>query len=165
MNWEAVGAVADSIGAAGVIISLIYLAVQIRSQVQDNRITSQNDIAQQLNSTYGDIASDSELAAIFDRGIHNFESLEHVELIRFSMYMNRWFRIIEVLLTQYQRGRVEESFWSGIDVGMRELCKYPGVQTWWKNRQKIFSEAMRKYVESVTSSEDPPRFFEYKWSR
>jgi hypothetical protein len=30
MNWDAIGAVAELLGAAGVIVSLGYLAIQIR---------------------------------------------------------------------------------------------------------------------------------------
>jgi hypothetical protein len=30
MNWDAVGAIAEVVGAAGVLITLVYLAVQIR---------------------------------------------------------------------------------------------------------------------------------------
>jgi hypothetical protein len=30
MNWEAIGAVGELLGAAGVIITLTYLAIQIR---------------------------------------------------------------------------------------------------------------------------------------
>jgi hypothetical protein len=30
MNWEAVGAIAELLGAIGVIASLVYLAIQIR---------------------------------------------------------------------------------------------------------------------------------------
>jgi hypothetical protein len=34
MNWDAIGATAESIAALGVITSLIYLAVQIRSSTR-----------------------------------------------------------------------------------------------------------------------------------
>ncbi len=34
MNWDAVGAVAELAGAGGVILSLVYLAVQIRQNTK-----------------------------------------------------------------------------------------------------------------------------------
>ena len=44
MNWDAIGAIAESLGALAVIISLIYLAaqvrqtrVQLRAQAEDSR--------------------------------------------------------------------------------------------------------------------------------
>ncbi len=40
MNWEAIGAIGEVLGAAGVIITLAYLAVQIR---QNSRPLSANN--------------------------------------------------------------------------------------------------------------------------
>ena len=34
MNWEAIGAIAEAVGAAGVIASLVYLGTQIRSNTR-----------------------------------------------------------------------------------------------------------------------------------
>ena len=30
MNWDALGAVAEALGAAGVVVTLVYLSVQVR---------------------------------------------------------------------------------------------------------------------------------------
>ena len=45
MNWEAVGALAELIGAAGVILSLIYLATQVRQSNQESRASMIHAIA------------------------------------------------------------------------------------------------------------------------
>ena len=34
MNWEAIGAIAESVGAIGVIVTLVYLASQLRSNTK-----------------------------------------------------------------------------------------------------------------------------------
>ena len=44
MNWDAIGAIGEVVGAVGVIITLIYLAAQIRQ----NSKTTQADIRQSL---------------------------------------------------------------------------------------------------------------------
>ena len=36
MNWEAIGAIGEVIGAAAVVITLVYLAIQIRQSNQTN---------------------------------------------------------------------------------------------------------------------------------
>ena len=38
MNWDAVGAIAESLGAAGVIISLGYLGVQIKAARASDKV-------------------------------------------------------------------------------------------------------------------------------
>jgi len=49
MNWNAIGAIADTIGAFGVIGSLIYLAIQIRSNTRQLRFDATQSIAESLD--------------------------------------------------------------------------------------------------------------------
>ena len=42
MNWEAIGAVGELVAALGVIISLIYLGVQIRHSAQQTQINTKS---------------------------------------------------------------------------------------------------------------------------
>ena len=53
MNWDAVGSVAETIGALGVILSLIYLANQIRNQNRQARLDSINELTRQRNECSG----------------------------------------------------------------------------------------------------------------
>ncbi len=42
MNWEMISAVGQMLGAVGVIISIIYLAAQIRNQNKESRRAAMN---------------------------------------------------------------------------------------------------------------------------
>ena len=48
MNWEAIGAVGEVAGAAGVIASLIYLAVQIRQNTRSVEAATYQSVAESL---------------------------------------------------------------------------------------------------------------------
>jgi len=52
MNW-------DAIGALGVIISLIYLATQIRNQNNESRLTAINSMTAQWNAFMADMATNA----------------------------------------------------------------------------------------------------------
>ena len=62
MNWEAVGAVAELLAALGVIVSLVYLAVQIRQNTRAVRSASYHQAAEQTWSAALAIAQDESLA-------------------------------------------------------------------------------------------------------
>ncbi len=160
MNWDAIGAIGDAIAATGVIISLIYLAVQIRRQTLDNRIAVQVEATNELNSAYGALANDRELASNFYRGIRDLDSLDAVEQVQFGFYITRFFRCVESLVAQQVRGRVEDSFWTGVEEGMAEICKYPGVKIWWKSREHVYSSDMRKFISPMTRTQEQPSFYE-----
>jgi heme/copper-type cytochrome/quinol oxidase subunit 1 len=42
MNWEMISAVGQMLGAVGVIISIVYLAAQIRNQNKESRRSAMN---------------------------------------------------------------------------------------------------------------------------
>jgi|GEM_PF-6462052 hypothetical protein len=46
MNWEAIGALGEIIGAGAVVVSLIYLAVQIRGQSSEARTAGMHAVSQ-----------------------------------------------------------------------------------------------------------------------
>ena len=49
MNWEAISAVGQIVGAAGVIISVIYLAQQVRSNARQTRPASMRSMSDAFN--------------------------------------------------------------------------------------------------------------------
>ena len=49
MNWNAIGAVAELVGASGVIASLLYLAVQIRQSTKQSIAEQVPEKIRQIN--------------------------------------------------------------------------------------------------------------------
>jgi len=84
MNWDAIGAIGEIAGAIGVIVSLIYLASQIRNQNTESRLTAINNMTSQWNAFMGDLATNTELARIWDKGLQNFNALDSTERVQFS---------------------------------------------------------------------------------
>jgi hypothetical protein len=84
MNWEAVGAIGESLGAFAVLITLIYLAIQIRyvrGQVESNTL---EHIVSSLNDFAGRIAESDDLADIVIRGNRSYSSLTDAEKYRYD---------------------------------------------------------------------------------
>ena len=48
MNWDAIGAVGEIIGAVGVIASVMYLALQIKKQTRESQMAAMRDLSHQL---------------------------------------------------------------------------------------------------------------------
>ena len=64
MNWEAIGASAEAIAAIGVVVTLAYLAVQIRAHTRATRVSSFQSNTDSLNQVNLMIAENRELAAM-----------------------------------------------------------------------------------------------------
>ena len=83
MNWDAIGAAGEIIGAAAVVVSLLYLAVQMR---QSNRLVARAAEKEILavRADYNKfVASDPKLNELFWKGIDTPELLNEAERQRF----------------------------------------------------------------------------------
>jgi hypothetical protein len=89
VNWEAISAIGQMVGAIAVVISLIYLAREIRRNARLARQSSVNT----LNGWLGQIAQHPHLAQLFDRGVHDLKSLEGADRMSFEALMLQWFHI------------------------------------------------------------------------
>lgn len=68
MNWEAVGAVAESTGAVAVIVTLIYLSLQMRQNSRLLKASLATSTRESTNQITGLLASDREALRVFTPG-------------------------------------------------------------------------------------------------
>ena len=64
MNWEAVGAVGELIGAIGLFVSIFYLAVQVNQQNEITRAQFGFSLSQRLYDRFFKTAQDPKLSLI-----------------------------------------------------------------------------------------------------
>ena len=95
VNWEAVSAIGQVVGAVAVVISLIYLANEVRGNSRATRLESMRSLSDAINQFFRTVAQDAELADFFYRGMRDFEANKAGSLLRFSALMDYLFRIYE----------------------------------------------------------------------
>ena len=111
MNWEAVGAMAELAGAIGVILSLIYLALQIRQNtrsLQGSTFQSMHDSAVQRLLA---VADNDNLADRYLKGMQDPSSLHGREQLHFDQFLQAMLRGFENYYYQYRKGLLEEDLW------------------------------------------------------
>ena len=155
MNWEAISAIGQIVGALAVVISLIYLANGVRSSVRATRVVSMDNINRWLR----EVAEHPHLAELYYRGIHDFESLQNGDLVGFSMLMDQIFYIYQEMYYQQLEGHLDPLLWGMTEVPMRDINGYPGVQAWWRSRSHWFLEDFAKHINRIQQSAKAPRLF------
>ncbi len=65
LNWDAIGAIAEMFGAAGVIPSLIYLASQVRQSTRQSFAASYQSRAESSGHIFGELSMSNGLPEIF----------------------------------------------------------------------------------------------------
>jgi hypothetical protein len=159
VNWEAIGAIGQVVGAVAVVISLIYLAREVRRNTGATHLTAMRSMHDAYNHWIQLLAQYPDLNDLYNRGIHDFESLEGNDRGRFFVLMNGEFRNFEEIYHLKAKGHLEEDVWHGWEAAMRDTNGYPGVQAWWRLRSHRFSEGFVKFVDQLQQTAKPPSGF------
>ena len=64
MNWEAIGAVGELLGALVVIVTLLYLAQQVSQSVKVSKTAAAREIQQKYADLYTLIVTDTEMRSL-----------------------------------------------------------------------------------------------------
>jgi hypothetical protein len=86
LNWEALGAIAELLGAIGVIVTLIYLSVQIRQNNNHLGGAATTAVFEYQRTLTEMLSADTELYKIALRGNEDLASLDSWEQQRFTLW-------------------------------------------------------------------------------
>lgn len=160
MNWEALGAIGETIGAVGVIVSLMYLALQIRSQNTESRSAAITEWTNQWNDWTGSFANNPQLSNLWIKGSADYAALEAGERVQYAAHCGRLFRIAEGLFDQHSQGRLDEKAWRGLAGTIEDICLLPGVKVWWPTRRHWYNEDFIAFVEPQIASAERQRLYD-----
>jgi hypothetical protein len=146
MNWEAIGAIGEILGAIGVIVTLGYLAVQIRQNTRSLRAAAQQSFVEVNASFAGLLLNNDGMARVYRLGINDQSQPSEDELVQFDMLMVTFFRDAQNLLLQ--QGTMDHEMWEGTMRNVLWHMRQPGVLDWWKTRKRMFSSRFCEYLEA-----------------
>ena len=145
MNWDAIGAVGEIVGAAAVVATLGYLAVQTR---QSNNLARSNAVLQlqaENRAHRNSLAHDKDLSEIVMKGIRG-EELSDVELFRFTARSDSSLSFFESVYLQFEAGIIAKEDFSRYEPIIRQVAKMArdrGIE------RRATSPGFQTYVEGL----------------
>jgi len=153
MSWQVATAISEILAAVAVVISVVYLAIQIRRNTTATHSQTHYLTTTALSETAATIASSAELSRVYRLGLSSPDELDEDEYFRFALIGTSQFRTFENLYFQYRAGLVNTGFWAGHRENILWFYHRPGMQIWWKEKRLGFSEGFREFLESSTATE------------
>ena len=155
MNWEAIGAVGEILGALAVLLSLLYLAVQIRQNTASIKSSTFQNAISSISQVSLGIATDDDSSRIAQATFEGeIGDLTERDRFRVGLLLTGLFRNYENFWFQYESGVMEEHVWRGVRSAMLGYYRLPNVQNWWNQRSSIFSP---KFVEFLATLDEMER--------
>ena len=152
------GALGEFVGGIAVIVTLIYLALQIRRHKQAIVSAAVSASVQEFNHLAAMLAADPELAEVMERGHAQPESLNDIEQRQYTWmsrcFVNCYFNIHR----QYLDGSCPEELWQDLAKELKWQLGTPGGQIW-RNLNTSIYLALYRYIDEMPDLDRKPAEF------
>jgi hypothetical protein len=146
MNWEALGAIGELIGAIAVVVTLIYLAGQLKQNTRAMQSGTRETFLNGLQTVNGYALQNSD---VLHRGLFQREELSGEEFTRFLTIVHAALNAYEALYSEYLAGHVDEAFWESKARQIQFTITGPSGRKAWFDYTYLFDERFVTYVNEV----------------
>jgi hypothetical protein len=154
MNWEAIGAVGEVLGAIGVIASLFYLGIQIRRNSASVEASTSQAVSDATQARLLVAAQSPELADALAGILRGDTDLSDSQLNQLGFFSRATFRGIQNSFFQHRSGMISDEAWQGYESLLRIHLRAGVVHDWWLVEGITYDKAFRDHVERI-AAEDP----------
>ena len=139
----------EVVGAVVVILSLIYLAIQVRQNTQAQQTENYSRALDRLAAMQSRLSQDGEISLIFSKAVLDTSKLTPQERMRFTWSMYEAFGAFEFMFHASRTDAIPDEVWTRWSSGVAWWLSFPGVQAWWQARPIPFTESFTAFVESL----------------
>lgn len=145
MEWGALG---EIIGAIAVVVTLIYLARQIRLNTQSLRAAAKHNATRAQLDYFDTLLHDPELRRTYRRGLKDFQELDAESRDVFGMLMYKSFFTFSEAYYQYRHAHFDEAQWLESREAIDWHLARSGARAWWHDpRRRRFPDDFTRMVE------------------
>ena len=147
MELQTLANVGEFLGGLGVIVSLIYLAVQIRGNTSSQQSETYARSLERMAYMQEFMAKDHALTKMFNEGLIDPSQLTLTQKIQFAWVLTEMFGNLEFMFFQSEQRNIPAELWDRWEETMKWWLTFPGVVAWWKGKPTPFTPAFMSCVE------------------
>jgi hypothetical protein len=150
---ENLGNIGEFVGSLAVLITLVYLAKQIRQNTESLGLASELELSAQVVAWHRSVTQDPDLCRIWDTAVDP-DAMSEEDNRRFRWLVAELFFLYEGHYEFYAKGHVSEKSWQPKMAALLGILQNPIAADWWDKRQAPLTEEFREYLESLRGSTD-----------
>jgi len=149
MNWNAIDAISSAIGAAGVIVTIVYLAYQIRHNTQSIEGQTEQALMTLEKEVYSMIV---EYASVYRRGTSDMSDLDADEALQFEFIVAAEMSLVYSAFVQHRRKLISDEVWIAYVNGVQVQLENQGYNQAWANLRNGYP---RNFVAVIGEIKNP----------
>jgi hypothetical protein len=148
MTWEAIGALGELLGGLVVLVSLVFLAIQVRRHTQALQVSSSED-SNRAFGAYTALFTQPGIARIYRVGLASPEELDQDELITSNAILTMLFNFLAH--NHSLRAQHIEAFSSeeGLKSATLYVLRQPGGQAWWRRFRVSYGRGFIEFIDGL----------------
>jgi len=151
MTIEQLGNIGEFVAAIATVITLVYLAFQLRQNTRALKATAFQGVVSEMGKNVEPLMNSAEMAEIIVKSTAEPESLTPVERLRLKALYVSTYRRLESVYVQYTLGTMEQEHKRGFEESMIPLLQSPFGKQWWNEAKISFYEPYVRHIDEEIS--------------
>ena len=146
---QLLGNYGEFVGAIAVVVTLAYLAVQVRQNTTGMQASSYQQWVSIHTQVFGEFM-DKDFSKMVFAGCEDARNLDEGSYQQFMAYFRQYMHMQQAQYFLYRQGIIEEPIWKSNLEDIVGVYRFPGVQQWWNagGRSGFTPEFVRLVEES-----------------
>ena len=150
MNWNVAVAVAEIVGAIAVVVTLLYVARELRQNSRSLEVTALRDTTSNWHAWSNMLATSSDLAEIVARGNRDPAELSEGDALRYGAFVQSFFDNVESYRALVVEHKIEKNL-EVLESIVRRRVAENGIRAWWKDNVDDYDEGFVAWVDGIIS--------------
>jgi len=163
MDLQTFADLGEFFGGIAVIVSLVYLALQVRQNTLSLRTENYSRTLDRIAAIQSQLSRDGEFSRLLARGVADASALTPRERIQFTWILYETFGAFEFMFHAAQTRALPDEVWERWSATVAWWLSFPGAQVWWQHRPAPFSASFTAYVEEILRNNPTDRAAVARW--
>ncbi len=161
MTIQDLGNLGEFVGAIAVVITLVYLVLQIRQntvQLRQNSRAVQASVIQ-ANAESGNrvremVILNTDLSDLYLKGLEGYVDLDRRERLRFGMLLGNFTSSLQAIYVRNVVLEIDLEGTAGISDVLNYYLHQPGYREWWNRNREAYRPVFRDFVDERLADVD-----------
>jgi len=148
MTIQELGSIGELVAAIAVLISLFYLAYQIRQNTAELRSASLRAVIGSYSNFRRSVMESDELTRILETARVDPESLDQAQTYRYGYFVEESVWCAQLLYVEIHAGQISSTSWPYAKMRLLEHLDNPVGRMWWEQWKGMYAGEMVGEIDS-----------------
>ena len=143
--------IAEIIGALAVVVSLVYVGIQVNDSAGAVRSAAANDVNVALQNWYIELGSSQQTSSLVYRGLMSEQALPEEQEFQFLMMLHGFFLGAQNSYLLAAEGTIDTELVDSLTVVIIGINDLPGMKRYWRQRKSYLHSGFAEWVDRVSA--------------